>query len=410
MNPMNRLVAEYRVFASCPAEMRVLLIADTIYALVLPVIEIFVAAYVMRTSHYASNVLFYQLAIYAATPLAFLINGYMLRAVSVNRMYAAGMFLSGGALLVLMASDVRTWHGIVFSGGLMGLATGLFWANRGCLALSTTNDLNRNYFYGVETGVITVTSVIVPFAVGTLIEYMGKHDALGSGLNHAYHSVAVSSLLLTIVASAVVLRGRFGNPPTERFIYRTFDPLWYRLLALAALRGLGQGYIITAPALLILKLAGQEETLGKVEALGSCVAAMCFYGLGRMSKPKHRVRILAAGILFFLFGSTFNALLFNRLGVLVFMGCLLLAKPLIDLAYNPIELRTIDVVSQMERRSSYTYILNHEFGVFAGRFAGCALFIAIAIYFSETDALKYALPIVAVLQLPAIVIARRLPV
>jgi YQGE family putative transporter len=406
---MNRLVAEYRVFASCSTEMRALLVADAIYALVLPVIEIFVAAYVLRNSDYASNVLFYQLAIYAATPIAFLINGYLLQFIAVNLMYAAGMFLSGAALLVLMVTDVRAWPGIVLSGGLLGLATGLFWANRGFLALSTTNDHNRNYFYGVETCVITVTSVIVPFVVGTLIEYMGKPNALGSGLNHAYDAVALGSLLLTIVASAVVLRGRFITPPNERFIYGIFDPLWYRLLAFAALRGLGQGYIITAPALLILKLAGQEGTLGKVEAVGSCVAAICFYGIGRLSRPKDRVRIFAAGVLFFLLGSIFNAMLFDRVGVIIFMGCLLLAKPLIDLAYNPIELRTIDVVSRIEGRSQYAYILNHEFGVFVGRLVGCVLFIGIAVFLSETGALRYALPIVAVLQLPAILIARRLP-
>lgn len=406
---MNRLLEEYRMLASCSREMRSLLLANSIYALVLPVIEIFVAAYVLRNSQHASKVLVYQLCIYATTPVAFLINGYLLRLVPVNYLYAAGVLLSGGALVVLMTADVKTAMGIAVSGGLMGLATGIFWANRGFLVLSTTTDANRNYFYGIETCVITVTSVVVPLGVGALLQLAGSRDHfVGAGLSYGYRYVAAASLLLTIIAAAALLRGDFRNPPVERFVFFRFEPLWYRLLGFAALRGVAQGYIITAPALLILRLVGQEGVLGKVEAVGSCVAAVALYVTGRVSKREHRIRVLGIGLLLFLVGSVVNATLFDAIGVLVFMGCLLLAKPLIDLAYYPIQFHAVDVVSRLEGRSEYAYILNHEWGLFAGRFVGCTLFIGIAVFFSETDALRYALPIVAILQLPAILLARRL--
>ena len=48
---MNRLRREFEVFLSCPRSMQVLMVSNMIYGLVLPVIEIFVAAYVMRNSH-----------------------------------------------------------------------------------------------------------------------------------------------------------------------------------------------------------------------------------------------------------------------------------------------------------------------------------------------------------------------
>ncbi len=75
---MNRLAKEYAIFLACPRDMRGLLITNMIYAFVLPVIEIFVAAYVMRNSHDVSKVVTYQLAIYAGDPLAFWINGILL--------------------------------------------------------------------------------------------------------------------------------------------------------------------------------------------------------------------------------------------------------------------------------------------------------------------------------------------
>ena len=43
-----KLTAEFRFFLSMPHNMRVLLITNMLYALVLPVVEIFMAAYIMR--------------------------------------------------------------------------------------------------------------------------------------------------------------------------------------------------------------------------------------------------------------------------------------------------------------------------------------------------------------------------
>jgi hypothetical protein len=69
---MNRLRRELEVFLRCSRSMRILLVSNMIYAFVLPVIEIFVAAYVMRNSHAVSKVVTYQLvALYVATPVAF---------------------------------------------------------------------------------------------------------------------------------------------------------------------------------------------------------------------------------------------------------------------------------------------------------------------------------------------------
>ena len=63
--------------------MRVLLITNLIYGLVMPVIEMFIGAYVMRKSDDVKMVVVYQLAVYTGIPFTFLINGWLL---SLNRM------------------------------------------------------------------------------------------------------------------------------------------------------------------------------------------------------------------------------------------------------------------------------------------------------------------------------------
>ena len=124
--------------------------------------------------------------------------------------------------------------------------------------------------------------------------------------------------------------------------------------------------------------------------------------------PRHRGILFSAGLLLFFLGALCNAWLFNAVGVLIFVGCLLLSKPLLDLAYNPIELSVVDAVSRQEGRSFYAYLFNHELGLFPGRLVGCGLFLAIAHWFSAHAALKYAVPVVALVQLISIPVANQL--
>jgi YQGE family putative transporter len=402
---MNYLRKEFEVFLSCARSMQVLMVSNMIYGLVLPVIEIFVAAYVMRNSHAVSKVVTYQLSIYAATPLAFYLNGKLLGRIGAKHMYAAGMLLSGMAMILMMQLSILTPLGVATSGFTMGLATGLFWANRGFLALTATNDNNRNYYYGVENFVATLAAVVVPASIGWFISGTSLYGWLGGVANRAYHIIALVVFGLTILAAGILERGTFRNPKHTRFVYFYFHPLWWRMLELALLKGLAQGYIVTAPAMLIMLLVGQEGTLGATQAIGGVFSACLMYLAGRIAAPRHRIIVFSIALLLFFLGAVTNTLLFNAVGVLIFIACLLLAKPLLDLAYYPIQLQVIDVVSRLEGRNEYAYIFNHEFGLFTGRCLGCGLFLGIAYWGSGIAALKYALPVIALLQLLSIRVA-----
>jgi len=402
---MNRLRKEFEVFRSCSRSMQILMVSNMMYALVLPVIEIFVAAYVMRNSRAVAKVVTYQLSIYAATPLAFYVNGKLLGRIGAKHLYAAGMLLSGVAMMLMMQLSILSPIGVATSGFTMGLATGLFWANRGFLALTATEDSNRNYYYGVENFVATLAAVAVPASIGWFISGTTLYGWLGGIPNRAYHIVAMVVFGLTVLAAGILERGTFRNPKHTRFVYFRFHRLWWRMLELALLKGLAHGYIVTAPAMLIMLLVGQEGTLGATQAIGGVFTACIMYTVGRLATPKHRIFVFSAALLLFFLGAIANTLLFNAVGVLIFIACLLLAKPLLDLAYYPIQLQVIDVVSRLEERNEYAYIFNHEFGLFTGRLLGCGLFLGIAYGWSGNAALKYALPVIALLQLLSIRVA-----
>jgi len=218
--------------------------------------------------------------------------------------------------------------------------------------------------------------------------------------------LAIAFLLVAVVAASILELGLFRNSEPGTLLSLRIHSAWQKMLQLAVLKGLAQGYILAAPAMLILLFVGQEGTLGAVQAVGGVLTACLLYVVGRIAAPQHRNRIFSLGLGLFFAGAVVNSLFFNAAGVLVFLACLIFAKPLLDLGYNPIELSAIDFTSAIERRSQYYYLFSHECGLFLGRAAGCLLFLGIARWGSPTAALRFALPAVGFLQILSIPVAR----
>ncbi|MEI6075824.1 MAG: MFS transporter [Verrucomicrobiota bacterium] len=401
---MKKFLHEYRHFLSYPRDMRMLLITNLVYGLVMPVIEIFIGAYVMRKSDDVKMVVTYQLAVYTGIPITFLVNGWLLQHASIKRLYSAGMLLSGVSMVVMMSLNELSLAGLGVAGLLMGLSFGLYWSNRDFLALSSTADSNRNYYYGLENFFSTNIGIGVPFLIGAFIGKYGGGDPIRIG--QAYQIITGVVFFLALMASIIVHRGSFPNPPPSKFIYFRYHWLWNRMQMLAILKGLAQGYIVTAPAMLVMRHVGQEGSLGTILSMGSVFSAILLYILGRTTQPRHRIYLFALGLSFFALGALANAALFNKMGVLVFMLLLVLGRPLADIAYFTIQMLVIDTVSRLEQRNKYTYIFNQEFGFYVGRFLGCGLFLLLAYQVSGEIALRYALLIVAVLQLLSIAVAK----
>ncbi len=402
---LKRPQSEYLFFMEMPYNTRVLLVTNMIYAFVLPVIEIFVGAYIMRSSNDPAIVAVYQLTVYTGIPLTFLINGFLLNRVKIPHLYSFGMLLSGLSMVVMMSLTNLSVAGVGIAGILMGCSFGFFWANRDFLALSTTNDSTRNYYYGLETFFYTITYIVVPLLVGAFIANTGMR---GGSINMAYKIVTLVVFLLTIISSIVIHKGSFKKPELKQFLFFRFHILWRKMLVLAGLKGLAQGYLVTAPAILIMRLVGDEGSLGLVQGISGVATAVLLYLLGRTTKPSDRIYIFTVGILIFLAGTLVNGILFSAMGVIIFVLCKVLFAPLHDIAYFPTQMRVIDVVSKIEKRNEFAYIFNHEFGLYVGRFIGLTLFICLDTYISESFALKYALIIIAVLQLASIPMARHI--
>jgi YQGE family putative transporter len=409
LNILKKPLIEYDFFLTMPRNMRVLLITNMVYAFVLPVVDIFVSAYIMRSSNDPNLVATYQMFLYVGIPFTFLINGFLLNKFNISNLYSFGMILSGISMLIMMSLDNMDLIGVAFAGLIMGSSFGFFWANRDFLALITTKDDNRNYYYGLETFFFTTTSIIVPFAVGSfLVSYQSFEWLQNGDIASAYRIVTYCVLVITILSSLIIHKGKFTNPSQKKFVYFKFDKLWNKMLFLAGLKGLAQGFLVTAPAILVMRLLGDENSLGVIQSISGIVTAIALYILGRVAKPKHRIAIFTVGLIIFFIGSLANAMLFSATGVMIFVLCLVLFRPLHDIAYFPIQMKVIDILVKKENRSEFAYIFNHEFGLFVGRFLGLILFLVLSNYVSIDFSLKYSILIIAALQLVSIPVAKHI--
>lgn len=407
---MNKLAKEYQFFKQQEPNMRILLVTNMFYALVLPVVEIFVGAYVMRSTSNPAMVAFYQLAMYIGIVTTSLLNGFLLRKYSVKALYSAGILVSGISMYLMMTIKSLGFAELAIAGFFMGAASGFFWTNRYLLALNNTTDENRNYFFGLESFFFSLSSIGVPLVIGAFLSFMDGKEIFGIlfDINKSYQVVTLVVVIITIIACCVLWKGNFKNPKETNFLYFSFIRLWKKMLAMAALKGMVQGFLVTAPAILVLKLVGDEGILGVIQGISGALTALLVYILGRIARPEDRIKIFVSGLLLFFIGTLLNGLLYSAIGVILFVLCKVIFQPLFDLAYFPIMMRTIDVVAKIEKRNEYAYILSHEFGLFLGRAFGLILFLVLAYGISQDFALKYALIVVAGLQLLAYPLAKNI--
>jgi MFS transporter, YQGE family, putative transporter len=406
----NKLTGEFRFFQSQPLNIRTLLITNMLYALILPIIEIFVGAYIMRNTGNSSYVVIYQLCMYVGVVSTSVLNGVLLRYFKVNWLYSAGIILSAIALMAMMFVHSIGIVQLGIAGFALGGATGFFWTNRYLLALNSTNDKNRNYFFGLESFFFSLWSIVVPLTVGVFLGSLDGKTWFGQviDVNAGYKIITVVVFVIAVMACMVLSKGKFSNPVQKKFLYFKFHALWRKFLLLAGLKGMVQGFLVTAPAILVMRLVGNEGSLGLIQGIGGALTAILVYVLGRVAKPHHRMWIFGFGLLVFFIGTLVNGLLFSAVGVIIFVLCKVLFQPLHDLAYFPTLMKTIDAVSAIEKRNEYAYIMSHEIGLFLGRASGMVLFISMAYLISDTFALKYVLIIVATLQLLSLPLAKHI--
>ena len=406
------LSSEINHFKSFPRNMRYLLFAGLLYAFVLPVIELFVGAYIVSPpdpttamtaieKHEKINLyLYYQFALYTGIPVCFIINGYLLRKIKVTYLYSLGLLLSGVSMTFMMSLKHLDNAGVIGAGLIMGASYGFFWANRDFMSLGVTDDETRNYYFSIDTIFYTLTWIIVPAAVGYFITFgTDSHLYTQKG---AYIGVTIAVFIITTLAAIIINKEKFNNPKSEQLLFFKFDKLWNKMILFSITKGVMQGAIMIFPILLILSIIGGVNMLGIIVSGGQILSAIMLYLIGRYTKPKHRMIVYVVAIAFFVTAIAIHGALYSAMGVIIYNILQFIAKPLHDVSYFPTEFRVIDIVSKKERRNEFAYIVNHEFTLFLGRISAILIVLFLAYKINADFALRFGLFFIAGIMLLSI--------
>lgn len=405
---MRLFTNELKALKTLSHNAHVLLSSHLIFAFVLPVTELFIGTYILRKSADYSLIIIFQLSQGSGIPLTFILNNYLVRYLKVSILYGTGIVLTSVAMLLLMLLPELNLVGIIISGLAMGVANGFFWANRIFLTLKSTNDESRNYYYGLETLFFTSGAVIMPLLAGYFISLSKNLQWFNSALDISYLILAGFIFILALNSAINLRRASFENPESKNLLFFRFHQLWKYMLYMAVFKGVSQGFIVAAPVMLVMKFLGDEGAIGTIQAAGASVSAIILYAIGKRTGPDQRLMIFAAGVCVYLAGAFSNLLYFNAYSTVFFVGCLIFGRPLLDLAYFPIQLSVIECVSAKEKRSLLSYIFTHEVGLYMGRFFGCGLFILVARFVSDEAALRYTLMAIFSLQLFSIIFYKKI--
>ncbi|QQE80347.1 MFS transporter [Alicyclobacillus sp. SO9] len=289
------------------ADARWLLLISGIFSLSVALSNTFVNIYLWKVDKSYIPIGWYNLAVYALVPFAFVVASYI-----ANRYYAVatlriGVLLHAGFYLFALFGGTRAASVPFLLGMVMGAAQGFYWYSFNFLSLRVTKSETRDRFYGLNGAMVAIANMAAPILSGAIISGEDKFGPL-----NGYHVIFGVSLILFLVATVVSIKlkpqpisGRLSISQGLRLMKKR---PWRHILTGCYIYGLREGVFLFLIGLLMYIATGSELRLGEFLFLQNFLSFLSFYLVGKIVRPGNRVRVLGVGAL----GMALAALIFLR--------------------------------------------------------------------------------------------------
>jgi MFS transporter, YQGE family, putative transporter len=374
---------EISYFKKLHQEAQRLLVSSVLFNLISPIFGIFVNAFLWRQSQDMILVALFNLIFFGVIPIAFYLNGFLLRKFAPNVLCYTALGIEGIVVASLIFLSNISYEITVIFGILYGLTAGFYWANRNLLKLKTTQSHDRFYFTSIEAASSNVTGVFVPLFIGWLITF--------GSIIHFYtplqgYRIVAFLMLLIIGITGIVMHGHSVKHTTGKLLLKNAQTSWQRLRIVQFFIGLGGGMSIFVPTLMVLILVGNEATLGTIQSLSAIIASLIVYILAKYLRVRHRVLLFSISAGLVILGGSIFGYFYSALAVAVFFALMALAQPFIWMAISSLNL---DLIDKETGDRQYAYVADQEIYLNGGRVVGILLFITGIHFFSSETALRY---------------------
>ncbi|MDX9976143.1 MAG: MFS transporter, partial [FCB group bacterium] len=277
---------------------RLVLFLNALYMTADALCSVFVAVYFYISSQRFEVVCFHYLAIFAVTPVVFLLSGWYSQARDRLHVYRLGLVLHAVYYgLILWLRDDSAQYAVPL-GALLGVTWGLFWAGNNVFHYDVTTRGNREYFFGWLSAVSSAARLVAPAAAGLLIEVL-------PGNRIGYYIIfflAVCMFIMAVVLSWGVPHDRTRRPfHIRRALFPGPDQRDWRLVMLAALPLAGAFQLFHVLLALVMYMqTSREGDVGLFTSGQALVSIVVAYLAGRLIVPENRSKAMfwAAVMLF----------------------------------------------------------------------------------------------------------------
>jgi YQGE family putative transporter len=373
----NFLINEIKHLQILSAKARRLILSYTFQGAAYILIHTLINAYIWRYEGDIIAIIKYNFGNFISLPVAFYLNGILLKKIRINNLYLIGSCLVGfGAMLVVSFS--KFFPSYLLFGLIYGLGSGFYWANRNYLTISQTESNNRNYFIGLNFSLDTITSIIIPFLAGWFI-FFGNQ--IGS---RPYIIIILIAFLLLLLAGIIVNRDEYSQPEINKMAVYQPSVRWRAVRYLTIAIGIIEGLSFFLPIVIILNNLGHEGILGSVNSLIAVLSALIYYLYGRKTKIKDRIPIYIISLIIGLLASCFLFIGLNKLSVFIFVTLYSLSIMFVWLTTDPLVMDVIDKEVKHGAGKMYAYVFDRELFLNIGRWISMGIGLLILFLFDQT--------------------------
>ncbi|GMU94138.1 MAG: hypothetical protein AMXMBFR4_31960 [Candidatus Hydrogenedentota bacterium] len=266
--------------------------------------QIFVNVYLWRNSQDLNVLCKYYLALYAVTPVVFLLAGWYSKVRDRLHVYRLGILFHAVYYATLLILRERSAEFTVPLGILLGVTWGMFWAGANTINYDVTTQGRREYFIGLMNAISHVARMFAPLLSGFIIYY---HPGL-----EGYH--LIFAIVLGIYCAAFLV-SHLLTPDQERTPFKIRRALFpgrdqwdWRYILLASFTLAGTFEIPTfLLSILMYVVSSNELNVGTYASAQALIAIIVSFYFGRLIMPESRRTYLlissallaASGIVFF---------------------------------------------------------------------------------------------------------------
>jgi len=405
---------EYGHFKNLNHDCRKLVISNFSYSfvfLILPIIAnyfIFKEYEGLKPTEVIKYSVSYFVGYFMIIPVGFALNGYLLRYFRINYLYIFGMLAEIFVIIPLSFLHIQGMVQLFCVGCVMGISSGLFWSNRHYMSFFVTDNLNRNYVFGLENTLMTFGGFVSPLVFGFLTGVNGfTLTNLIPGLPVEAGRIFLALFLITliVIASLNILKGKFHNPEIKPFLFFRYSKIWNKQRLMNVLEGFSYGPLIVMPSLIFLYIFKDGGSLGLVESAGILIALIPVYFLARYTRPRHRLFILMASGIILILAAIILAIFFNKPAGIIFAFCSKIVFSILLMPFLAIRMRSMNLATPIDKKEEYSYFVDIELFMSLGRIIGLGVFLFAYYYASQILALKYGFLIIGMIPLIASFIA-----